>query len=144
METDEGKALRCIRVKSRAPLDLLEGLATTRSIRRYTDDPVDLEDLRSILWHAGRAPSGSNRQPFRFLVLRDGTGFAHSPGIEVRLTRWFSLRSDLEFRQGGRMHRIRFEAAPRLADGGDMIDIHTEQDHVRHGQAPGRADKPAH
>ena len=26
----------------------------------------------SILWHAGRAPSGSNRQPFRFLVLRDG------------------------------------------------------------------------
>ncbi len=34
-------ALRCIRVKSRAPVDLLEGLATTRSIRRYTDDPVD-------------------------------------------------------------------------------------------------------
>ncbi|MDP1822941.1 MAG: hypothetical protein Q8L48_06860 [Archangium sp.] len=32
----------------------------------------------------------------------DGTGFAHSPGIEVRLTRWFALRSDLEFRQGGR------------------------------------------
>lgn len=32
----------------------------------------------------------------------DGTGFAHSPGLEVRLTRWLSLRSDLEFRQGGR------------------------------------------
>jgi hypothetical protein len=32
----------------------------------------------------------------------DGVGFAHSPGIELRLTRWFSLRSDLEFRQGGR------------------------------------------
>lgn len=29
-------------------------------------------------------------------------GFAHSPGVEVRLTRWLSLRSDLEFRQGGR------------------------------------------
>lgn len=53
-------------------MELLEALATTRSIRRYTDDPVDLDDLRSILWHAGRAPSGSNRQPFRFLVLRDG------------------------------------------------------------------------
>jgi nitroreductase len=33
---------------------------------------VPVEDLRAILWHAGRAPSGSNRQPFRFLVLRDG------------------------------------------------------------------------
>ena len=30
------------------------------------------DDLAQILWHAGRAPSGSNRQPFRFLVLRDG------------------------------------------------------------------------
>jgi len=53
-------------------ISLLEGLATTRAIRRYTADPVPDEDLASILWHAGRAPSGSNRQPFRFLVLRDG------------------------------------------------------------------------
>lgn len=59
-------------MNSPEPVDLLTGLATTRSIRRYTDDPVELDDLRSILWHAGRAPSGSNRQPFRFLVLRDG------------------------------------------------------------------------
>jgi nitroreductase len=51
---------------------LLEGLATTRSVRRYRPEPVPDDDLRTILWHAGRAPSGSNRQPFRFLVLRDG------------------------------------------------------------------------
>jgi nitroreductase len=54
------------------PIGLLEGLATTRAIRRYTDEPIPDEDLAAILWHAGRAPSGSNRQPFRFLVLRDG------------------------------------------------------------------------
>lgn len=52
--------------------DLLTGLATTRAIRRYRDEPVAEEDLATILWHATRAPSGSNRQPFRFLVLRDG------------------------------------------------------------------------
>lgn len=51
---------------------LLEGMATTRAIRRYTDEPISDADLAAILWHAGRAPSGSNRQPFRFLVLRDG------------------------------------------------------------------------
>lgn len=51
---------------------LLDGLATTRAIRRYTDAPIPDEDLASILWHAGRAPSGSNRQPFRFVVLQDG------------------------------------------------------------------------
>lgn len=54
------------------PVSLLEGLATTRAIRRYTDDPVDPDDLRDILWSAGRAPSGSNRQRFRFLTLVDG------------------------------------------------------------------------
>jgi len=51
---------------------LLAGLATTRAIRRYTNDDIPLEDMSSILWHASRAPSGSNRQGFRFLVLRDG------------------------------------------------------------------------
>ena len=53
-------------------ISLLEGLATTRAIRRYRAEPIGDSDLASILWHASRAPSGSNRQPFRFLVLRDG------------------------------------------------------------------------
>ncbi len=55
-----------------APLDLLTGLATTRAIRRYRDEPIPDDDLSAILWHATRAPSGSNRQPFRFIALRDG------------------------------------------------------------------------
>ena len=55
-----------------AEVSLLDGLATTRAIRRYTTASIPDADLEQILWHAGRAPSGSNRQPFRFLVLRDG------------------------------------------------------------------------
>jgi nitroreductase len=51
---------------------LLEGLTTTRAIRRYTGEPVPPEALRAILFAATRAPSGSNRQPFRFVVLTDG------------------------------------------------------------------------
>ena len=54
------------------PVDLLAGIATTRAIRRYTDAPVTDEQLATVLHAATRAPSGSNRQPFRFLVLRDG------------------------------------------------------------------------
>jgi nitroreductase len=53
-------------------IGLLEGLATTRAIRRLTPDPVSTADLATVLFSATRAPSGSNRQPFRFLVLRDG------------------------------------------------------------------------
>jgi nitroreductase len=51
---------------------LLEGLATTRAIRRYRAEPVPPEALRAMLFAATRAPSGSNRQPFRFVVLTDG------------------------------------------------------------------------
>jgi nitroreductase len=51
---------------------LLAGLATTRAIRRYRDEPVPREALRAMLFAATRGPSGSNRQPFRFVVLTDG------------------------------------------------------------------------
>jgi nitroreductase len=52
---------------------LLEGLASTRAIRRYLDEPIPDEVLRDILFAATRAPSGSNRQPFRFVVLTTGS-----------------------------------------------------------------------
>jgi nitroreductase len=50
---------------------LLEGLSTTRAIRRYRDEAIPEAVLRDMLFAATRAPSGSNRQPFRFLVLTD-------------------------------------------------------------------------
>ena len=50
-------------------IGLLEGLITTRAIRRYLDEPIPETVLRDILFAATRAPSGSNRQPFRFIVL---------------------------------------------------------------------------
>ncbi|MGB0112552.1 MAG: nitroreductase family protein [Ilumatobacteraceae bacterium] len=62
-------------------VSLLEGLRSTRAIRRYTDAPIPDEDLAAILWHAGRAPSGSNRQPFRFMVLRDGPNAAAAKSL---------------------------------------------------------------
>jgi len=52
-------------------IGLMEGLCTTRAIRRYTDEPVPEHVLRDILFAATRGPSGSNRQPFRFMTLID-------------------------------------------------------------------------
>ena len=63
------------------PVGLLDGLASPRAIRRYTDASIPDDDLAAILWHAGRAPSGSNRQPFRFLVLRDGPNAQAAKGL---------------------------------------------------------------
>jgi nitroreductase len=56
----------------REHVSLYEGLLTTRAIRRYADEPVPPDALRDIVFAATRAPSGSNRQPFRFVVLTSG------------------------------------------------------------------------
>jgi nitroreductase len=63
------------------PVGLLEGIATTRAIRRYRPEPVPPEVLRDILFAATRAPSGSNRQPFRFVVLGDGPNAAAAKAL---------------------------------------------------------------
>jgi nitroreductase len=48
-----------------------EAIRQRRSIRRFRDDPVPLEMIDEILEAARLAPSGSNRQPWRFLVVTD-------------------------------------------------------------------------
>lgn len=53
-------------------LGVLEAIASTRSIRRYLDEPVPDDVLADICFAASRAPSGSNRQNFRMIVLTDG------------------------------------------------------------------------
>ena len=48
-----------------------EVLYTTRAIRRFKPDPIPDEIVRRLVDAAIRAPSGSNRQTWRFLFVRD-------------------------------------------------------------------------
>lgn len=83
-------------------IDLLSGLATTRSIRRYRPDPIPEHDLATILWAASRAPSGSNRQPFRFLVLADGDNARRAKSLlgEAFRAGWRAKRTNDGFDTG--------------------------------------------
>lgn len=52
-------------------MDLFEVIEKRRSIRKFKRKPVARKDLKRIL-EAGRlAPSGGNRQPWYFIVVRD-------------------------------------------------------------------------
>jgi nitroreductase len=52
-------------------MELFEAIKTRRSIRHYKSDPVDDKKIEAIL-EAGRwAPSWSNTQCWRFIVVRD-------------------------------------------------------------------------
>ena len=52
-------------------MDFFEVVHTQRSIRRYKPDPVPPEAIRKMIDAAIRAPSGSNSQPWIWLVVRD-------------------------------------------------------------------------
>lgn len=58
-------------------MDALEAIRKRRSIRRFTDDAIPKTDLETIV-DAGRlAATGSNRQPWDFVVVTDRTMIAH-------------------------------------------------------------------
>jgi len=52
-------------------MDFHEVIRTRRSIRSYKPDPIPEETLNRVLDAARIAPSGSNRQPWKFIVVKD-------------------------------------------------------------------------
>ena len=64
---------------------LEECLCVRRSIRQFTDQPVERTIIQTLLEMAILAPSASNRQPWRFIILDDPVLVqkirAFSPGI---------------------------------------------------------------
>lgn len=52
-------------------MDLFEAIGTQRAMRRLKSDPVSDEEVWTILDAAVKAPSGGNRQPWNFIVIRD-------------------------------------------------------------------------
>ena len=50
---------------------LIEAILARRSIRKYTAEPVDREDIRTLLEAAMAAPSSSNRKPWHFIAVTD-------------------------------------------------------------------------
>jgi nitroreductase len=72
-------------------------LRTLRSIRRLRPDPVDPALIDFVVDLAVRAGSGSNRQPWRFVIVRD-------PSIRSRLGAWY-LRGWHRLEAAGRTSR---------------------------------------
>jgi len=52
-------------------MDFYTVIRTRRSIRSYKPDPIPEESLNRVLEAVRIAPSGSNRQPWRFIIVED-------------------------------------------------------------------------
>ncbi|MGB9301348.1 MAG: nitroreductase [Anaerolineae bacterium] len=69
-------------------MELLEALRTRRSVRQWTAEPIPDEQLKELVEAAARAPSGSNNQPWTFVIIREQGRLkrlrAAAPGIAGR------------------------------------------------------------
>jgi len=52
-------------------MDVCEAIGKRRSIRKFKPDPIPEEKIRLLLESARLAPSGTNTQPWRFIVVKD-------------------------------------------------------------------------
>jgi nitroreductase len=81
-------------------METLDAIAARRSIRKFKDTPI-AEDLLQVILKAGsQAPSGKNRQPWRFVIvkedkraemvkiLREAIARAKTQGNEVGSSEW--------------------------------------------------------
>ncbi len=114
----------------RAGIDLFDAIGTTRSIRRFRDEPVAEDDLATMLFAAGRAPTGSNRQPVRWLVLRDGPSARQARRLlgDAARTMWVGKRSNDGYGEGSGVDRTSPKARMARAmeafvDGFDSVPV---------------------
>lgn len=52
-------------------MDVMEAMMARRSIRKYKPNPVSEEKINELLEAARLAPSGTNHQPWRFVIVKD-------------------------------------------------------------------------
>jgi len=57
-------------------MELLEGIKTRRSIRKFTDRSISNTDINTIIEAGMFAPSAVNCQPWHFIVIHDRNTFA--------------------------------------------------------------------
>jgi nitroreductase len=84
-------------------MNTLDAISTRRSIRKFKDIPIPEDLLHCILQAAAQAPSGKNKQPWRFVVvkgerraemvrlLREGISEMKSQGENVGSSEWSAV-----------------------------------------------------
>ena len=93
-----------------------ERMRSRRSIRNFSDRPVSLETIEWIVRAAGSAPSGANKQPWRFVAVRD-------PDIKHRI-RKAAEKEEREFYERRASERWLEDLAPLGTDDiKDYLDI---------------------
>ncbi|MDX9981376.1 MAG: nitroreductase family protein [Lentisphaeria bacterium] len=124
----------------------LEALFARRSVRRYTDQPVADAQVRDLLEAAMAAPSACARDPWEFIVLRDGelrakvAAFLPNGPMLAQAPLGFVVCGDLERAHAGELSYLLQDcsaaienlllAAQALGLGAVWLGVHPRQDRI--------------
>jgi nitroreductase len=113
-------------------MSLVEAMETQRAVRRLLPDPVDDDTLLRVIELATKAPTGSNRQGWEFVVVRD-------PDVKHQLAR-LNRQAWSVYRRLGKRH-ARDEGSKKI-----VAAVQWQADHFEevpaivvaclHGRAP--------
>ncbi len=120
-------------------MDVSEAIKKRRSIRKFKPDPIPEEKISLLLESARLAPSGTNTQPWRFIIVKDNDtknklqGAAHNqrhiksaPVIivccaDLKAFKEFPERVDELIKSGALPERTREVFIPYLKKGMDTV-----------------------
>jgi coenzyme F420-0:L-glutamate ligase/coenzyme F420-1:gamma-L-glutamate ligase len=111
-------------------MDFHEFLRSRRSVRRFQPDPVPDSVIQSILATATFAPSAHNRQPWRFVVVknpdaRKRLGLALTAKMRLDMQAEGAPESEIEPRAAGSLRRIN-EAPVLIVLCRDVTDVRVD------------------
>src|SRR3954470_6613050 len=102
---------------SRLSMPLGEAIFTQRSIRRFTSEPIPIDDIHLMIEAAVKAPNGGNAQLARFLVVTDRAAIREFGALYHEA--WWAKRRDEGF-HGPDDLPARYAPAAQLAD--EIVD----------------------
>jgi len=107
-------------VQDRLSMPVGEAMFTQRSFRRLKTDPIPMEDIRTIMEAAVKAPNGGNSQPSRFLVVTDKEKIREFQALYKEA--WWAKRADQGWKtfedlpKGGSSYRNAAQFAEDIKD----------------------------
>jgi nitroreductase len=110
-------------------VELYEGIMTTRAMRRFTDEPVDIDVVQACLRAAVQGPSGGNIQPYQFLVVTDPALRRRIADIYLRAWERYApavaaVTPPARTEDAARRHARNVEASDRLARSLADVPVH--------------------
>ena len=93
-------------------MELMQAILERRSVRQFLDEPIPDQDLRDIIDAARWAPSASNQQMWKFVIIKNKTILAQMSQLVIDKIDKLSVESGRAELHGAKSYSTFFNQAP--------------------------------